>query len=319
MAVPINLFTLSLLFSLLVWSSQAQLSNNFYARSCPNFQRIVRNAMVQAVNREARIGASILRLFFHDCFVNGCDASILLDDTPTFTGEKTARPNANSVRGFEVIDAIKTQLEAACPGTVSCADILALSARDGTFLLGGPTWPVTFGRRDARTASLNDANTQIPSPFANLSALISSFSAKGLSAQDMTALSGSHTIGLARCATFRRRIYNETNINPAFAATRRANCPSAAGNGDGNLAPLDLQSPNRFGNSYYINLLGQRGLLHSDQELFNGGSQDALVRRYSNNNALFDRDFASAMVRMSAIGPLTGVNGEIRTNCRRVN
>ncbi|KAJ8470982.1 hypothetical protein OPV22_025325 [Ensete ventricosum] len=86
------------------------------------------------------MGASILRLFFHDCFVNGCDGSILLDDTSSFTGEKRAGPNANSVRGFEVIDTIKSNVEAACKATVSCADILALAARDGVVLLGGPTW-----------------------------------------------------------------------------------------------------------------------------------------------------------------------------------
>lgn len=68
-------------------------------------------------------------------FLQGCDASILLDDVGSFVGEKNANPNRNSVRGFEVIDAIKTQVEASCNGTVSCADILALAARDGVFLV----------------------------------------------------------------------------------------------------------------------------------------------------------------------------------------
>ncbi|KAL3502757.1 hypothetical protein ACH5RR_037206 [Cinchona calisaya] len=312
-----NYFVIIFIASTLICFANGQLSANFYASTCPNLQTIVRNTMTAAVNKEQRIAASILRLFFHDCFVNGCDGGLLLDDTATFTGEKNANPNRNSARGFEVIDTIKTNVEAACNATVSCADVLALAARDGVVLLGGPTWTVPLGRRDARTASLSGANSQIPSPSANLSALISSFSAKGLSARDMTALSGGHTIGQARCATFRSHIYNDTDIDPTFASTRRANCPFSGG--DNNLAPLDLQTPTRFENNYYKNLLVRRGLLHSDQELFNGGSQDSLVRSYSNNEAAFRSDFIAAMIRMGNISPLTGTNGEIRRNCRVVN
>ncbi|XP_030538777.1 peroxidase P7-like [Rhodamnia argentea] len=302
--------------SLLACLANAQLSPNFYGRRCPNVQGIVHDAMAQAVRREQRMGASILRMFFHDCFVNGCDASVLLDDTATFTGEKTARPNQNSLRGFEVIDTIKSRVEAACNATVSCADILALAARDGVVLLGGPSWTVPLGRRDARTASLSGANSQIPSPFSSLASLISSFAAQGLNARDMTALSGGHAIGLARCVTFRTRIYNETNIDANFATTRRTNCPASGG--DAKLAPLD-QTPNQFDNNYYQSLVARRGLLHSDQELFNRGSQDALVRTYSKNYRAFASDFAAAMVKMGNISPLTGTNGEIRRNCRVVN
>lgn len=65
----------------------------------------------------------------------GCDASILLDDTPDFIGEKTAGSNVNSARGFEVIDSIKAAVEDVCPGVVSCADILAIAARDSVSLV----------------------------------------------------------------------------------------------------------------------------------------------------------------------------------------
>jgi peroxidase len=60
---------------------------------------------------------------------------VLLDDTASFTGEKNAAPNQNSVRGFNVIDNIKSAVENACPGVVSCADILAITARDSVAIV----------------------------------------------------------------------------------------------------------------------------------------------------------------------------------------
>ena len=47
-----------------------KLSTKFYAKSCPGVATIVRSVMAQAVAKELRMGASIIRLFFHDCFVN---------------------------------------------------------------------------------------------------------------------------------------------------------------------------------------------------------------------------------------------------------
>ncbi|EEF41544.1 Peroxidase 52 precursor, putative [Ricinus communis] len=310
-----TIVTLSLL--LVVSISNAQLSTNFYSKSCPNLFSTVKPVVQSAINQEKRMGASLVRLFFHDCFVNGCDGSILLDDTSSFTGEQTAVPNRNSVRGFEVIDSIKSAVEKACPGVVSCADILAIAARDSTAILGGPSWNVKLGRRDARTASLSAANNGIPAPTSNLNQLISRFSALGLSTRDLVALSGAHTIGQARCTNFRTRIYNDTNIDSSFAQTRRSNCPSTGG--DNNLAPLDLQTPTSFDNNYFKNLLVQKGLLHSDQELFNNGSTDSIVRTYSNGQSTFFSDFVAGMIKMGDISPLTGSQGEIRKNCGKVN
>ena len=56
--------------------------------------------------------------------------------------------------------------------------------------LGGPTWTVELGRRDSTTASLDDAETDIPSPGLSLDDLISAFSDKGFNAKEMVALSG---------------------------------------------------------------------------------------------------------------------------------
>jgi hypothetical protein len=59
----------------------------------------------------------------------GCDGSILLDNSSSIVSEKFATPNNNSARGYPVVDAVKAALEEACPGVVSCADILAIAAR----------------------------------------------------------------------------------------------------------------------------------------------------------------------------------------------
>ncbi|PPD80438.1 hypothetical protein GOBAR_DD22644 [Gossypium barbadense] len=308
--------------------SYAQLSTNFYSKSCPKVLSTVELVVETAVSKEQRLGASLLRLFFHDCFVNGCDGSVLLDDTSSFTGEQTATPNNGSLRGFEVVDEIKAKVEKVCPGVVSCADILAIAARDSVVILGGPDWDVKLGRRDSKTASFSDANSGVlPLGSANLSQLISLFQAQGLSTKDMVALSkllyvaepGAHTIGKARCLVFRNRIYNDTIIDTSFAKTRRSSCPRTSGSGDNNLAPLDLATPNSFDSKYFENLLNKKGLLHSDQELFNGGSTDSLVKTYSSNVKKFYSDFIAAMIKMGDIKPLTGSKGEIRKNCGKPN
>lgn len=130
---------------------------------------------------------------------------------------------------------------------------------------------------------------------------------------------GAHTIGQARCTSFRDHIYNETNIDKSFAQTRQSKCPRRSGSGDNNLAPLDLQTPTAFENNYFKNLINKKGLLHSDQQLFNGGSTDSIVRKYSNSLSNFNSDFVAGMIKMGDISPLTGSNGEIRKNCRRIN
>ncbi|KAG7016036.1 Peroxidase 52 [Cucurbita argyrosperma subsp. argyrosperma] len=138
------------LFMLFLGTASAQLSTGFYSSSCPNLLSTVKTSVRSAVSKEARMGSSILRLFFHDCFVNGCDGSILLDDTSSFTGEKNANPNRNSARGFDVIDNIKTAVENACPGVVSCADILAIAARDSVVLRRHNREPVPSQQRHPR-------------------------------------------------------------------------------------------------------------------------------------------------------------------------
>ncbi|KMT09472.1 hypothetical protein BVRB_6g129440 [Beta vulgaris subsp. vulgaris] len=297
----------------------------FYDHSCPQVQQIVKSVVAQAVSRDRRMAASLLRLHFHDCFVKGCDASLLLDNSGSIVSEKGSNTNRNSARGFEVIDEIKAAVEKACPHTVSCADILALAARDSTVIAGGPNWEVPVGRRDARGASLNGSNNDIPAPNNTFNTILTKFKRQGLDLVDLVALSGAHTIGNSRCVSFRQRLYNQNRngqpdftLDQAYASKLRNQCPRSGG--DQNLFFLDYVSPFNFDNSYYKNILSYKGLLNSDQVLLtkNHASMQ-LVKQYAENMELFFDHFAKSMVNMGNISPLTGERGEIRQNCRRIN
>ncbi|PON78306.1 Peroxidase [Parasponia andersonii] len=298
---------LLLLLLLSATTCKAQLSSTFYDDTCPNALATIRTSIESAVSQETRMAASLIRLHFHDCFVQGCDASVLLENSSSITSEKGAIQNSGSLRGENVIEEAKSQVESICPGIVSCADILAVAARDASVAVGGPSWTVKLGRRDSTTANLDEARTDLPLFTASLSELISLFDRKG-----------SHTIGQARCVTFRDRIYNNaSDIDADFAGNLRSGCPQSGG--DSNLAPLDLVTPNSFDNNYFTNLIEKKGLLESDQILFSGGSTDSVVTEYNNNPSTFSSDFASAMVKMADIQPITGSAGQIRTICSAVN
>ncbi|XP_076893703.1 basic peroxidase-like [Bidens hawaiensis] len=291
---------------------KAQLSTTFYDTTCPNALSTIQTSVSSAVSDNPRNAALLIRLLFHDCFVQGCDASLLLSGTGS---ERESAANVG-VLGYNVIDDVKTAIEGVCPGVVSCADILAVAARDASVAVNGPSWTVRLGRRDSTGSDATAAANELPRGNFNLGQLISNFDNKGLSTREMVALSGSHTIGQARCIRFRDRIYDNTsNIDAAFRSSLQANCPPTAPTGDGNLEPLDLVTPNTFDNNYFRNLQSSRGLLTSDQVLFNGDSTDSIVNEYVDNPSMFDADFAAAMVKMSEITPLTGTQGIIRTVC----
>ncbi|XP_034586559.2 peroxidase 40-like [Setaria viridis] len=114
------------------------------------------------------------------------------DISPFFVGEKTGVPNANSLRSFEVIDAIKAELERECPETISCAELLAIAARDSVVVSGGPSWEVEAGQKDVRTTSLQGANVNLPTLTSSVATLVQKFRNVGLSTKDMIDLRRAH-------------------------------------------------------------------------------------------------------------------------------
>ncbi|KAM3334600.1 hypothetical protein ACQJBY_029185 [Aegilops geniculata] len=281
----------------------AGLSSYFYEDSCPSAHDIVRRVIQSARIADARIPASLIRLHFHDCFVQGCDGSLLLDnDLPTIMTEKEVLANDRSARGFDVVDSIKHELENACPGIVSCADILALSSEISVELAGGPRWSVPLGRRDGTTTNIERANN-LPSPFDSLETLQEKFRNLGLDDTDLVALQGAHTFGRAQCQFTQR------------------NC--SAGQDEETLVNLDRVTPDVFDNKYYGNLLRGRAPLPSDQVMLSdpvaATTTAPIVHRFSGSQKDFFKNFVASMVKMGNISPLTGRDGEIRNNCRRVN
>ncbi|CAN6346757.1 unnamed protein product [Urochloa humidicola] len=279
------------------------LSSTFYDASCPGAYDVVRRVIQDARVSDPRIPASLIRLHFHDCFVQGCDASLLLDDDlPAIQTEKTVPANNNSARGFPVVDDIKAALEHACPGIVSCADILALAAEISVELAGGPRWSVLLGRRDGATTNVQSA-TNLPSPFDELEVLQEKFRNVNLDDTDLVALQGAHTFGKVQCQF------------------TRENC--TAGQPDGTLKDLDRVTPNLFDNKYYGNLLEGSAQLPSDQVMLFGLAAEVttapIVHRFAGDQQDFFRNFAASMIKMGNISPLTGSDGEIRKNCRKIN
>ncbi|KAL4584264.1 hypothetical protein LXL04_008860 [Taraxacum kok-saghyz] len=298
----------------------------FYSFSCPQANDIVMSVLESVIAKEPRMAASLLRLHFHDCFVQGCDASVLLDESAMFASEKNSVPNSNSIRGFEVIDEIKSKLEESCPQTVSCADILALAARASTVLSGGPNWELPLGRRDATQASLIASNNNLPPPNSTIQNLLTLFRRQGLDEVDLVSLSGAHTIGMARCGAFKQRLYNhdgndqpDSTLEITYSNGLKTVCPKTGG--DGNISPLDFASPATFDNTYFKLIMFGKGLLTSDQVLLAGNVEETmfLVKAYAEDNALFFDQFARSMVKMGNISPLIGYQGEVRKNCRMPN
>ncbi|XP_008243756.1 PREDICTED: peroxidase 11 [Prunus mume] len=323
-----------LVFSILNTSLQASeppLTLDYYASACPNLFDIVKKEMECAVLSDPRNAALIVRLHFHDCFVQGCDGSVLLDDTITLTGEKKASPNIHSLKGFRIIDKIKNNLESECPGIVSCADILTIAARDAVILVGGPYWDVPLGRKDSITASPELAEANLPTANEGLATIISKFLYQGLSVTDMVALSGAHTIGMARCANVRARIYGgdfeaTSGSNPlsqSYLSSLKSTCPPVGGVGDNNVTAMDYVTPDLFDNSFYHLLLKGEGLLSSDQEMYSslfGIQTKQLVKQYAADPAAFFQQFSDSMVKLGNITNQDSfATGEVRKSCRFVN
>ncbi|KAG9439304.1 hypothetical protein H6P81_019469 [Aristolochia fimbriata] len=292
---------------------QDYLSNDYYADSCPSFESIVHNRVTSWYEKDNTIAAAILRLHFHDCAIRGCDASILLN----YPGSERKSKASESLRGFELVDEIKAEVESKCPKTVSCADILTTAARDATLKIGGPFWEVPFGRKDGKVSLAKEANT-VPMGHENVTSLIEFFQARGLDQLDLVVLSGSHTIGRTTCGSIQDRLYNykgtgkpDSTIAPSYLNYLKRKCRWAS-----EYVNLDAVTPRKFDSMYYTNLEKKMGTLSTDQLLYYDSRTKPLVTALANQPLwLFHQQFAVSMVKLGNTQVLTGREGEIRDHC----
>nr|XP_043623235.1 peroxidase 43-like [Erigeron canadensis] len=310
----------------IVGISEARLRVGFYSQTCPNAESIVGGFVRDAARFNPQIPAFLLRLHFHDCFVQGCDGSILIDNGPT--SEKQAFGH-QGVKGFDVIENAKAQLEFVCPGVVSCADIVAIAARDAVAFSLGPVYEVETGRRDGFVSNISLAN-KMPDFRDSIQLLKQKFFDKGLNDKDLVVLSGAHTIGTTACFFLMDRLYNfvpgggpDPSIDPDFLTQLAENCPP---NGDVNFrVPIDNDSSDTFDDRILENIRNGFAVLQSDAKLMDDPFTQQILDSYfgfSNQSVQpsFEADFVKSMVKMGRIGVKTSSKrGEIRRVCNTFN
>ncbi|KAJ6402718.1 hypothetical protein OIU84_014761 [Salix udensis] len=291
------------------------LSMNYYIFNCPFVEPIVRSTVASALQSDPTLAAALVRMHFHDCWIQGCDGSILLDTTKDNTAEKDS-PGNLSVRGFKLIDDVKGKLESMCPGVVSCADIIAMAAREAVSWSGGPVYDIPKGKKRMEGGLKSRTLSNLPFPTFNASQLIGVFGQRGFSAQDMVALSGAHTLGVSRCSSFKSRLSDpvDPTMDSDFSKTLARTCRG----GDNAEQPFDM-TRNNFDSFYFQALQRKAGVLFSDQTLYNHPKTRAIVNNYAMNQAMFFLDFQQAMVKMSLLDVKEGSKGEVRADCRKVN
>ncbi|CAA0824724.1 Peroxidase 68 [Striga hermonthica] len=313
------------LFFVCISKPSRSLKYHFYRDKCAGGKYEVESIVSREVkllfekDKSGSIAPGLLRLFFHDCFVRGCDASILLDSTPGNPAEKDASPNKPSLResALDAVDYIKGRLEFLCPGVVSCADIIAFAARESVVLTGGPPYKVAGGRKDGIISKSAEAQLILPSPQSDLNTITAAFKNKGLTEHDMIALLGAHTIGQSHCNSFNNRLPpNPTDMDKSSVAVLQKLCSQ----GPNTLVNMDNDTPNKFDNNYYNYVLEHKALFSSDDALLTGRFSLPLVQKFKESPNIWFENFTIAMDNMGKLSDTDQSNrGEIRSNCRQVN
>ncbi|KAJ4834659.1 Peroxidase 21 [Turnera subulata] len=314
------LLLLSLLF-LQFSSGNSQLQLNYYAQSCPRAEEIIKEQVIKLYYKHGNTAVSWVRNLFHDCIVKSCDASLLLEKVAGIESEQASQKSFG-MRNFKYVSTIKAALEQECPGTVSCADVVALSARDGIVMLGGPRIEMKTGRKDSKQSWAAEVDQSIPNHNDSISSVLSRFQSIGIDAEGTVALLGGHSVGRVHCVNLVDRLYPtvDPTMDPVYANYIKGRCPTPNPDPKAVLyARNDRETPMILDNFYYKNLLKNKGLLVVDQQLASHPITAPYVQKMAADKDYFRQKFSRAVLLLSENNPLTGDQGEIRKDCRYVN
>ncbi|KAI9175161.1 hypothetical protein LWI28_028339 [Acer negundo] len=302
-----------------------KLSLDYYKKTCPDFDRIVREQIQDKQSKQPTTAAGTVRILLHDCMVSGCDGSILIASNSFNKAERDADINL-SLPGdaLDVVSRIKTILELSCPGVVSCSDILAEAARDLIVMQGGPFYTVPLGRKDGLVSKAETVEGNLPRSNMSMDQMLKIFEVKGFSAREMVALMGAHTIGFAHCTEFKDRIYKyskktptDPEINPKYAEALKSLC---ANDTDGTMSAFnDVLTPTKFDNMYFKNLPRGLAALASDHMLIKDPRTKGFAEWFAANQTAFFEEFGRGMQKLGALNVKTGNDGEVRRRCDTFN
>lgn len=328
----------AVLLAAAVAAEASEIKVGYYDKSCRGVENVVKWHVAKAIKANRKSGAALVRLIFHDCFVRGCDASVLLDPTPENPNTEKTAPINIGLAAFDLLDDIKSAVEDRCPGVVSCADILIFAARDAASLLsnGHVHFDALAGRLDGVHSHAAEAQQDLPDSTFTIAELIQNFKRKNFTIEELVILSGAHAVGVGHCSSLRARLTAPADqILPAYRGLLAGKCAK----GPDPIVPNNIRDEDAgavaatipgflpklrkvkdfLDNSYYHNNLARIVTFNSDWQLLTEKEARGHVHEYADNGTLWDEDFSDSLVKLSKLPMPHGSKGEIRKQCRFVN
>lgn len=254
--------------------------------------------------------------------LQGCDASILLNSRALTCKSEMESSQNLGIRKLEAINHIKSILEITCPGQVSCADIIALAAKESVLITKGSDIKIPLGRKNSVTCSSpQQADAKLPAAGIAVNELLRIFTSHRMNLEESVAILGAHTLGAGHCINIVNRLYKQKagdRMNRGFQILLRLNCPTEVPLTNLTAVPNDL-TPLTFDNQYYKGILMGTGLLGIDSSISQDPYTLPIVRQFAADQSYFFQVFSSAFVKLSSTKVHTHKKSEVRRQCNHIN